>query len=121
MSMNESLKTNDQVNRDAASVVPTSETADGGSGSTHGSAFISKALDAGYTQEDAKQFYDDVVEHQAVGNVVSFLLRRPDCFKIGVVKTMNDALSPWTKNPALAMTDASRPAIPQDPVANVEQ
>jgi ABC-type transport system involved in cytochrome bd biosynthesis fused ATPase/permease subunit len=31
------LKTNDQVNRDAASVVPTSETTNGGSGSTHGS------------------------------------------------------------------------------------
>jgi hypothetical protein len=30
-----SLNANDQVNRDAASVVPTSETADGGSGSTH--------------------------------------------------------------------------------------
>ncbi len=28
---------NGQVNRDAASVVPTAETADGGSGSTHGS------------------------------------------------------------------------------------
>jgi hypothetical protein len=37
--MNESLKTNDQVNRDAASVVPTSETTNGGSGSTHGSFY----------------------------------------------------------------------------------
>ena len=35
--MKENMKTNDQVNRDAASDVPTSETADGGSGSTHGS------------------------------------------------------------------------------------
>ena len=35
--MSESLKTNDQVNRDAASVVPTSATEDGGSGSTDGS------------------------------------------------------------------------------------
>jgi hypothetical protein len=31
------LGANDQVNRDAASGVPTSETADGGSGSTDGS------------------------------------------------------------------------------------
>ena len=37
MAMNQPLKTNDQVNRDAASVVPTSESVDGGSGSTHGS------------------------------------------------------------------------------------
>ncbi len=35
--MKENMKTNDQVNRDAASGVPTSETADGGSGSTLGS------------------------------------------------------------------------------------
>jgi hypothetical protein len=35
--MRKNMKMNDQVNRDAASVVPTSETADGGSGSTHGS------------------------------------------------------------------------------------
>jgi hypothetical protein len=35
--MSESLKTNGQVNRDAASVVPTPTTEDGGSGSTHGS------------------------------------------------------------------------------------
>jgi hypothetical protein len=34
ISMNESLKTNDKVNRDAASVVITSETTNGGSGST---------------------------------------------------------------------------------------
>ena len=34
MAMNQPLKTNDQVNRDAASVVPTSESVDGGSGST---------------------------------------------------------------------------------------
>jgi hypothetical protein len=31
------MKTNDQVNRDAASVVPTPTAEDGGSGSTHGS------------------------------------------------------------------------------------
>lgn len=36
--MRENLKTNDQVNRDAASVVPTPTTEDGGSGSTHCSA-----------------------------------------------------------------------------------
>lgn len=107
------LKTNDQVNRDAAKDVPTPETADGGSGSTPCSAFIRKAIEAGYSQEDAKQFYNDVVEHRAVGSIVSFLLRRPDCFKAGVVKTMNDALSPWTKNQNLVMTDASRPVIPQ--------
>ena len=35
MAMNEPLKTNDQVYRDAASVVPTSATENGGSGSTH--------------------------------------------------------------------------------------
>ena len=35
--MKENLKTNDQVNRDAASVVPTPTTENGGSGSTHGS------------------------------------------------------------------------------------
>jgi hypothetical protein len=38
------VATNDQVNRDAASVVTTSETADGGSGSTHGSFSATPSL-----------------------------------------------------------------------------
>ena len=36
--VSEPVATNDQVNRDAASVVPTSATENGGSGSTHCSA-----------------------------------------------------------------------------------
>ena len=40
----DTLKTNDQVNRDAASDVPTSETADGDSGSTHGSFSATPSL-----------------------------------------------------------------------------
>ena len=87
-------------------------------GASHGYAFISKAIEAGYSDDDAKIFYDDVVEHQAVNSVVDFLLRRPDCFKEGVVKLMNDALSPWTKNPNLIISNPSKPAIPQDPSAN---
>ena len=44
MDKTECVSHNDQVNRDAASVVPTSETADGGSGSTDGSFSATPSL-----------------------------------------------------------------------------
>jgi hypothetical protein len=66
--MRENMKTNDQVNRDAASVVPTSETEDGGSGSTHCSplfAFMSEQIGGDMSWGPEVQFEP---EPQRIGN-----------------------------------------------------
>jgi len=92
------------------------------SGACDCSAFLSRAKAAGYTDEDAQTFYNDVVSEQATNNVVNFLMRRPDYFKEGVVKEMNDVLKPWSQHAKFIHTnDSNRPAIPQDLSANVEQ
>ena len=70
--MRENMKTNDQVNRDAASGVPTSETADGGSGSTPWSpptklvfAFMSEQIGGEMSWGPEVQFEP---EPQRIGN-----------------------------------------------------
>ena len=75
--------------------------------------FIARAKEAGYTNDDANQFYNDVVTESATENVVDFLLRRPDCFGPGVVKKMQNAINPYNDSPNLVESHRSKVAIPQ--------
>lgn len=97
----------------AAETNPSQKPINSNSAASNCSAFITRAIEAGYTKENAQQLYNDVAKESATENIVNFLLRRPDTFGPGVVKKMQNAINPYNNHPDLVESHRSKVAIPQ--------